>query len=193
MGRAQATHSGLKGQAASSNDNANEPRGTEHRQLVEIPTSLGPMPASSPSQSGVTRIALAGVIEAGLIASLLQMWTEGASTGTLHVSADDVDGAVVLEGGEVASAQIGQLLGRAATFRILSLETGLFRYVRREPTTPPTSDQRAAARAHIRDLLLAWTRVAIETPSRQSTSESTPVPTDLDTLDRLSWPVDEQA
>lgn len=112
--------------------------------------------ASRSAQSGTRPIGLAGVIEVGLIASLLQMWAQSAATGTLHLETDECDGEIELEGGEIVSARLGNYLGRAACFRALSLEAGQFRYHRGDSDAAPTSDQRAAARTNLHCLLLSW-------------------------------------
>lgn len=144
-------------------------RASDDRRSVE--SAAGPVPtptlggahrdrllrrAARPAQSGTRPIGLAGVIEGGLIASLLQMWAQSAATGTLHLETDDFDGEIELEAGEIVSARLGNFLGRAACFRALSLEAGQFRYNRGDCEEPPTSDQRAAARTNLHCLLLSW-------------------------------------
>jgi hypothetical protein len=116
-------------------------------------------PCSAPAQSGVTRIAIAGPIEEGLIASLLQMWANAASCGVLEIASGAQEGAMELHYGRVVHARVGNLLGQAACFRILAFEAGEFRYRRAdhpESHEPATPEQRRIARTEIQDLLFAW-------------------------------------
>ncbi len=122
-----------------------------------------PGPCSAPAQSGVTRIAIAGPIEEGLIASLLQMWANAASCGILEIVSGAEEGAVELRYGRIVHAQIGNLLGQAACFRILAFEAGEFRYRRADHTedhVPARPDQHMTARTEIQQLLFAWIRLA---------------------------------
>ncbi len=121
--------------------------------------SSEPGPCSTPAQSGVNRIAIAGPIEEGLVASLLQMWANAASSGVLEIVAEKEEGAMELQNGRVVHARLGSLLGQAACFRILAFESGEFRYRRAdhtEPSEPPTPEQYRVARAEIQQLLFAW-------------------------------------
>lgn len=132
----------------SSNDNA------------RLPSEPGP--TSAPAQSGVTRIAIAGPIEEGLIASLLQMWANAASSGTLEVRSGREEGAIELLHGRITHARAGAMLGQAACFRILALESGEFRYRRAdsaEAHVAATPEEHMAARNEIQEMLFAWIRL----------------------------------
>lgn len=132
----------------SSNDNARLP--------------VEPGPTSAPAQSGVTRIAIAGPIEEGLIASLLQMWANAASSGTLEVVSGREEGAVELLHGRIMHARLGALLGQAACFRMLAFERGEFRYRRSdtaEAHAAATPEEHTLARQEIQQLLFAWIRI----------------------------------
>ena len=135
------------GAQRSSNDNGRPP-------LESGPTSI-------PAQSGVTRIAIAGPIEEGLIASLLQMWANATSTGKLEVCAGREQGQIELRHGSIVHARLGFSLGQAACFRILSLRDGEFRYhAEHRDEAEPTPEEKAAARADVQELLFAWVRLA---------------------------------
>ncbi len=128
---------------------------------AQLQPELGP--CSAPAQSGVTRIAIAGPIEEGLVASLLQMWANAASSGVLEILSDKEEGAMELQHGRVVNARVGSLLGQAACFRILAFESGEFRYRRAdrtEPCEPPTPEQYMVARAEIQQLLFAWIQLS---------------------------------
>lgn len=121
-------------------------------------TDLGP--GSVPAQSGVSRIAIAGPVEEGLIASLLQMWANATSTGRLEVRSQREEGEIRFRHGAIVHAQFGSSLGQSACFRVLSLATGEFRY-RADHTDeePPTPAEKATAREEIQELLFAWVRL----------------------------------
>lgn len=128
---------------------------------AQTPQEQGPF--STPAQSGVTRIAIAGPIEEGLVASLLQMWANAASSGVLEIVSDTEEGAMELQYGRVVHARVGSLLGQAACFRILAFESGEFRYrraERTEPCEPPTPEQYMIARTEIQQMLFAWIQLA---------------------------------
>lgn len=121
-----------------------------------------PGSTSAVAQSGVTRIAIAGPIEEGLIASLLQMWANAASSGTLEVTCKREEGAIELLHGRIVHARAGASLGQAACFRILAFESGEFRYRRSdsaEAHTAATPEDHMAARNEIQELLFAWIRL----------------------------------
>ncbi|MFO0586866.1 MAG: DUF4388 domain-containing protein [Polyangiaceae bacterium] len=110
----------------------------------------------------MTRIAIAGPIEEGLIASLLQMWANAASSGTLDVVSGREEGAVELLHGRIVHARCGAALGQAACFRILAFERGEFRYRRSdsaEAHTAATPEEHTQARTEIQQMLFSWIRI----------------------------------
>lgn len=124
-----------------------------------LETDLGP--GSVPAQSGVSRIAIAGPVEEGLIASLLQMWANATSTGKLEVSSRGEEGEIDFHHGAIVHARLGSSLGQAACFRILSLSSGEFRYrAEHRDEEPPTPAEKATAREEVQELLFAWVRLS---------------------------------